>query len=110
MFLKTKLFQVCAFDFKQDIALSVVSFRPVPFAPVVEKLLLTQENYGSVRRFYIQTTEDQTFSSAVQERMIDMNPPEKVLKLKGSDHCPFFSKPQSLHALFMDIVQLEPKK
>eukprot|EP00250_Pteridium_aquilinum_P029781 c40113_g1_i1 orf=1005-2072(+) len=94
----------------KDIALSSVSIKPVPFAPVVEKLLLTQDNYGSVRRFFIQTTEDQACSSATQERMIDMNPPEQVLKLKGSDHCPFFSKPQSLRALFMEIVHLEPKK
>lgn len=94
----------------KDVALAIVSVRPVPFGPVLEKLLLTEENYGSVRRFFIQTMDDQIFTIAMQERMINLNPPEQVLKLKGSDHCPFFSKPQSLHALFMEIAQLEAKK
>lgn len=91
----------------KDVALAMVSFRPVPFAPVMEKLFLTEENYGSVRRFFIQTMDDQALTSPMQERIVEINPPEKVLKLKGSDHCPFFSKPQSLHKFFVEIAHLE---
>ncbi|KAJ7128875.1 hypothetical protein O6H91_Y558600 [Diphasiastrum complanatum] len=36
----------------KDVALASVSIRPVPFAPVLEKLTLTAENYGSIRRFF----------------------------------------------------------
>eukprot|EP01018_Ginkgo_biloba_P023809 Gb_17448 [translate_table: standard] len=90
----------------KDIALATVSMRPIPFAPVLEKLSLTGENYGSVRRFFIQTSDDHALTPAVQQRLIDTNPPERVFKIKGSDHCPFFAKPQSLHKLLLEIAQL----
>jgi len=81
--------------------------RPIPFAPVLERISLTEENYGSVRRFFIQTSDDRVLNPAAQQRLIDANPPERVFKLKGSDHCPFFSKPQSLQKLLVEIAQLE---
>ncbi|XP_057817497.1 putative methylesterase 11, chloroplastic [Cryptomeria japonica] len=91
----------------KDIALATVSMRAIPFAPVMERISLTEENYGSVRRFFIQTPEDQALTPAAQQRLIDANPPERVFKVKGSDHCPFFAKPQSLHKVFLEIARLE---
>jgi pimeloyl-ACP methyl ester carboxylesterase len=91
----------------KDVALATVSMRPIPFAPVLERISLTEENYGSVRRFFIQTSDDRVLNPAAQQRLIDANPPERVFKLKGSDHCPFFSKPQSLQKLLVEIAQLE---
>jgi hypothetical protein len=35
--------------------------------------------------------------------MINASPPEKVFHLKGADHSPFFSKPQALHKLLVEI-------
>lgn len=90
----------------KDIALASVSMRPVPFAPVLEKLSLTQDNYGSVRRFYIQTTDDNAFPLSLQQSMCSLDPPENVFQIKASDHCPFFSKPQALHKLFVQISSL----
>ncbi|GAA0151334.1 esterase [Lithospermum erythrorhizon] len=90
----------------KDIALAMVSMRPVPLGPMMEKLLLTPEKYGSGRRFYIQTLEDHALSPDVQEKLVRENPPEGVFKIKGSDHCPFFSKPQSLHKILLEIAQI----
>ncbi|KAF3777861.1 putative methylesterase 12 [Nymphaea thermarum] len=90
----------------KDIALAGVSMRPIPLGPIMERLSLTQENYGSVRRFFIQTLDDRVLSPDSQEKMVRENTPEKVYKIKGSDHCPFFSKPQSLHKLLVEITQL----
>ncbi|KAJ8775122.1 hypothetical protein K2173_020126 [Erythroxylum novogranatense] len=87
----------------KDVALASVSMRPIPFAPVMEKLCLSDMNYGSVRRFYIQTLEDKAIPLSLQESMISASPPEKVFRLKGSDHSPFFSKPQALHKLLVEI-------
>lgn len=92
----------------QDVSLASVSMRPIPFAPVLEKLSLTEENYGSVRRFYIETTEDNTVPLSNQQKMCESNPPEKVFRLKSSDHSPFFSKPQALHKLFVEIAKMPP--
>lgn len=93
----------------KDVALASVSMRPIPFAPFLEKLSLTEENYGSVRRFFIETPDDQAITPSIQENMLKSNPPEQVFQIKGSDHCPFFSKPQALHKLLLEIAQISPK-
>ncbi|KAG0458456.1 hypothetical protein HPP92_023378 [Vanilla planifolia] len=93
----------------KDIALASVSVRPIPFAPAMEKLVLT-DNYESIRRFYIETRNDNAISLSVQQIMCESNPPEKIFLLKGSDHCPFFSKPQALHKLLFEIARIPPIK
>ncbi|ONM25179.1 Putative methylesterase 11 chloroplastic [Zea mays] len=93
-------------DAEKDVSLASVSMRPIPFAPVLEKLVLTAENYGSVRRFYVETTEDNTIPLPLQQSMCGANPPEKVLRLKGADHAPFFSKPQALHKTLVEIATM----
>jgi pimeloyl-ACP methyl ester carboxylesterase len=93
-------------DQLQDVALAMVSMRSTPLGPIMEKLSLTPENYGAARRFYIQTLDDRALSPDVQEKLVRENPPEGVFKIKGSDHCPFFSKPQSLHKILVEIAQI----
>nr|POF07602.1 putative methylesterase 13, chloroplastic [Quercus suber] len=93
----------------KEVALSLVSMRPIPFAPVIEKLSLSDVNYGCVRRFFIGTHKDCAIPVALQENMINTNPPEQVFWLKGSDHAPFFSRPQSLHKILVEISQIPPK-
>ncbi|KAF4368181.1 hypothetical protein F8388_022814 [Cannabis sativa] len=93
----------------KDVVLASVSMRPVPFAPVMEKLSLSEANYGSVSRFYIVTQEDHAISPSLQEIMINSNPPEHVFRIKGSDHSPFFSRPQALHKILVEIAQILPK-
>lgn len=90
----------------KDVSLASVSMRPIPFAPVLEKLQLTAQNYGSVRRFYVETTEDNTIPLPLQQSMCGTNPPEKVLRLKGADHAPFFSRPQALHKTLVEIAAM----
>ncbi|KAJ6795312.1 putative methylesterase 14, chloroplastic isoform X2 [Iris pallida] len=90
----------------KDMALAAVSMRPIPLAPFMEKLSLTPGNYGTVRRFFVQTLDDHMLSPDTQEKLVRENPPDGVYKIKGSDHCPFFSKPQSLNKTLLEIVQL----
>ncbi|CAN6199727.1 unnamed protein product, partial [Urochloa humidicola] len=92
----------------KDVSLASVSMRPIPFAPVLEKLQLTAENYGSVRRFYVETTEDNAIPLSLQQSMCGTDPPEKVLRLKGADHAPFFSRPQALHKTLVEIAAMPP--
>ncbi|KAG0632472.1 hypothetical protein M758_1G331000 [Ceratodon purpureus] len=94
----------------KDVALAMVSMRPIPFQPAMEKVELTPEKYGSVRRFYIETTEDQALPPELQRNIINQNPPEQVFTLRGSDHSPFFSKPQSLHKILLDIAMIGAKE
>ncbi|OWM67705.1 hypothetical protein CDL15_Pgr019206 [Punica granatum] len=90
----------------KDVALAMVSMRPIPLGPIMEKLSLSPEKYGTCRRFYIQTLDDHALSPDVQEKLVRENPPEGVFKIKGSDHSPFFSKPQSLHKILVEIAQI----
>ncbi|OVA00139.1 hypothetical protein BVC80_1459g22 [Macleaya cordata] len=90
----------------KDVALATVSMRPIPLGPIMEKLSLSPENYGTSRRFFIQTLDDNALSADVQEKLVRENPPEGIYKIKGSDHCPFFSKPQSLHKILLEIAQI----
>ncbi|KHN14024.1 putative methylesterase 11, chloroplastic [Glycine soja] len=90
----------------KDIALACVSMRSVPFAPVLEKVSLSDLKYGSVRRFYIETLEDNAIPISLQENMINASTPEKVFRLKGADHSPFFSKPQALHKLLVEVSKI----
>lgn len=100
--------QIRALYFNQttpkDMALAAVSMRPIPLAPIMEKLSLTPENYGTVRRFFIQTLDDRMLSPDIQEKLVRENPPQGVYNIKGSDHCPFFSKPQSLNKILLEIA------
>jgi hypothetical protein len=96
--------------FLKDVSLASVSIRPIPFTPLLEKLQLTAEKYGSVRRFYVETTEDNAIPLPLQQSMCSTNPPEKVLRLKGADHAPFFSKPQALHKTLVEIASMPPAK
>jgi hypothetical protein len=88
-------------------ALAAVSMRPIPLAPIMEKLALTPENYGSVRRYFIQTLDDHMLSPDAQEKLVWENPPDGIFKIKGGDHCPFFSKPQSLNKILLEITQIQ---
>ncbi|KAG6431959.1 hypothetical protein SASPL_103531 [Salvia splendens] len=90
----------------KDVALAMVSMRLIPLGPMMEKLSLSAEKYGTGRRFYVQTLDDNALSPDVQEKLVRENPPEGVLKIKGSDHCPFFSKPQALHKILLEIAQI----
>ncbi|KAK3413481.1 putative methylesterase 11, chloroplastic [Eucalyptus grandis] len=89
----------------KDVALASVSMRPIPFAPVLEKLSLSKK-YGIVRRFYVETSEDNAISLELQESMVNADPPERVFLLRGSDHSPFFSKPQGLHKILVEISRI----
>lgn len=91
----------------KDVALASVSMRPIPFAPILEKLSLTDLKYGSVRRFYVETPEDNAIPISLQESMIERSPPERVFSLKGADHSPFFSKPQALHKILVEISKIK---
>ncbi|THF95769.1 hypothetical protein TEA_023919 [Camellia sinensis var. sinensis] len=47
----------------------MVSMRSIPLGPIMEKLSLSPENYGTGRRFFIQTLDDHALSPDVQEKL-----------------------------------------
>ena len=77
------------------VLLSEMLLTPNPLQPLITPLTLTEENYGSVRRFYIRTAYDQAITPAFQEKMYTEQPCEDIYKL-NTEHSPFFSAPNQL--------------
>ena len=68
--------------------------EPEPLAPMLEELDITDENYGRVRRGYVQCVQDRAINLARQQQMCAMQPCA-VLRI-NCDHAPFLSRPSQL--------------
>lgn len=74
-----------------------------PFESAITPLQLTDENYGSVPRYYIECTEDRAVGPLIQKKMYAEIPCEKVYSMATS-HSPFFSRPKELADIFCEIA------
>lgn len=76
--------------------------RPQPLGPFQQQLKISEENFGTVDRIYIETTLDRAIPIDFQRRMNTETPCSKIITLEA-DHSPFFSKATELvnclHAL-----------
>lgn len=68
----------------------------------ITPLQLSEEKYGSVRRFYIECTEDRAVTPYIQQKMYTETTCEKVYRMSTS-HSPFFSRPKELCEILLDI-------
>lgn len=59
-----------------------------------------------VKRVFIKTMHDRMFWPEVQDQVIQMWPPSKVLDVE-SDHSPFFSAPTQLINLLLEAMAHE---
>ena len=84
-----------------ELAKLLLSHEPVESG--ITPLQLTEENYGRVPRIYIECTEDKAVTPFIQRKMYTETPCEKVYSLPTS-HSPFFSKPQELSDIFLEIA------
>lgn len=69
-------------------------------------LRLTEENWGSIPRYYIECTEDKAVTPFIQQVMYTETPCRKVYSMATS-HSPFFSKPQELVEILCEIAKTE---
>lgn len=74
---------------------------PEPAAPLMYKLEITDENYGSVPKYYIECTEDRAIPIAVQRAMYEGN----VVKSYSitSSHTPNFSQPDKVAEILLNL-------
>lgn len=69
----------------------------------ITPLQITNEKYGSVPRYYIECTKDKAVTPFIQKKMYTEMVCEKIYKMQTS-HSPFFSKPQELCEIFLEIA------
>ncbi len=71
---------------------------PEPLKPLVTPLALTDQNFGSVPRVYIECARDRAITLEAQRRMQAALPCQSVYSL-DTDHSPFLSRPAELARL-----------
>ncbi len=99
---KEGLYHDCNDDIT-ELAKLLLSHEPVESG--ITPLQLTDENYGSIPRFYIECTEDKAVTPYIQKKMYTDTPCEKIYSMATS-HSPFFSKPDELVDILCDISTL----
>ncbi|KAL9418992.1 hypothetical protein AB3S75_036863 [Citrus x aurantiifolia] len=90
-----KLYPLCS---PQDAELGKMLVRPGSlFQDDLSKAnKFSNEGYGSVKRVYVVCDEDICIPMEFQHWMIQNNPVDQVMEIKGADHMPMLSKPQQL--------------
>ncbi len=73
-----------------------------PISIMNTPLQLSEQRFGSVRRAYIECTEDQAVPIAAQRAMQKVLPCEPVITLE-TDHAPFYSNPEALTSALLLI-------
>lgn len=100
---KEGLYHDCDDDIT-ELAKVLLSHEPVESG--ITPLQLTEENFGSVPRYYIECTEDRAVTPFIQRKMYGETPCRKVYQMETS-HSPFFSKPKELVEIFCAIAAEE---
>ena len=85
-----------------DVALARLCVQPEPTVPLATPVHISDANYGTVPRVYIECLRDRAIPIALQRRMQAALPCQRVLAL-DTDHSPFFSKPDELAAHLLTL-------
>ncbi|KAK1363857.1 Polyneuridine-aldehyde esterase [Heracleum sosnowskyi] len=82
-----------------DLTLASMLVRPHPTNTdtiSLEETKVTKERFGSVRRVYVIADQDIILPEEIQRWMIELNPPDEVKVISGSDHMVMLCKPRDL--------------
>jgi pimeloyl-ACP methyl ester carboxylesterase len=86
----------------EDANNAIKRLRPQALAPIATHLKLSNENYGRVRRCYIECSKDRALTHDMQKRLRDNATIDKSIILE-TDHSPFYSCPQELVSAFIAL-------
>jgi pimeloyl-ACP methyl ester carboxylesterase len=70
--------------------------------PLATPVSLSEKNYGSVPRYYVETLKDKAVAHPFQEWMIGRNPVKQRFQLNSS-HSPSLSQPDKLSAILLGL-------
>ena len=89
---------------EEDVENAKERLIPQPLAPLATPVGVSEENFGRVRRAYIECLQDRAIGPATQKRMYTELPCEKVVSMETS-HSPFLSAPEEL---VRHLISLNP--
>jgi len=81
---------------------AVRRLRPQPLPPLKEKLSLSRERFGKVRKVYIEYLEDRVIFPSVQRKMQRYWPLDNIFSIHA-DHSLFFSASAELSRLLEEV-------
>lgn len=84
----------CTADFQKRTQERIL---PEPLGAMNTPVTVTAENFGRVRKVYVETLQDNAVSNLLQKLMLQTTPVDKVVTL-DTGHMPFFSDPAGLVA------------
>ena len=87
----------------EDIEFAMERLSPQPMAILEAPVSISDENFGSVPRCYIECLDDHAIGIALQRDMISASPCGQVLQINTS-HSPFLSKPKELAELLSQVT------
>lgn len=79
----------------EDVEYAVAHHHAQALAPLATPVEITDENFGSVARYYIWLTEDRAIHPEMQRQMFEASPCKAVFEI-ASSHSPFYSKKEEL--------------
>lgn len=80
----------------------LTNYRAEPAIPLTNKVVLTNEKFGSVDKVYIKTLQDVVVSPGLQNRMIADAGIKTIYEINTS-HSPFLSQPKEVSKLLVQI-------
>lgn len=105
IYMAAKLYQNCK---SEDLELAKLLIRPsgLFMEQLSKEYLLTEGNFGSVKRVYVVCEEDKVMKEEFQRRMIESNGPTEAVKLvRGAGHMVMLSKPHELCQCLCEVAE-----
>ncbi len=87
-----------------EVALAQSLLKVSPLAPFATPLVLTDQRYGKIDRFYIKGLRDRAITPKAQQQMLEDMPCKKVFEL-DTDHSPFMSRAEETVVLLDQIAR-----
>lgn len=84
----------------KDFEYAVAHHHAQALAPLATPVEISDENFGSVDRYYIWLKEDRAIHPDMQRQMFEASPCKEVFEIESS-HSPFYSKKEEL----IDVLQ-----
>lgn len=103
---KTVLVEAFCADCSKEVQDALLaSHKGEPTKPLQEKAVLTDANFGSVEKYYIETTKDFAVGNQLQKKMVADNGTVKQVFTMETSHLPFLAQPQQFVDTLLSIKQ-----
>ncbi len=88
----------------EDEAFAISRLTPQGVQPFGDAVMTTPERWGRIPRYYIECVRDRAINLPLQRAMHGASPCRKVFSI-DTDHSPFFSAPEELVRILMEIAE-----